>query len=246
MTGRLPAAEREDRVHALGQHDKRVLVATDCLSEGINLQDAFTAVIHYDLPWNPTRLEQREGRVDRFGQPHDTVRTVTYYGDNRIDETVLEVLVRKHRAIRNDLGISIPVPGNTGDVIEALAETVLLQDEAPEAERLPGFDEILRPATELLHLEWENALEKEKTSRSIFAQAVIDPSEVSEDLEAMHARSAAVPTSNVSSRLQLRAYGGTVSVNGSTRLDLSETRESFEDILRLGIGPRSTQRLTCR
>ena len=40
----------------------RVLVATDCLSEGINLQELFTGVLHYDLPWNPNRLEQREGR----------------------------------------------------------------------------------------------------------------------------------------------------------------------------------------
>ena len=46
----------------------RVLIATDCLSEGINLQELFTGVLHYDLPWNPNRLEQREGRVDRFGQ----------------------------------------------------------------------------------------------------------------------------------------------------------------------------------
>ena len=48
---------------------KRVLVCTDCLSEGINLQEHFDAVVHYDLSWNPTRHEQREGRVDRYGQP---------------------------------------------------------------------------------------------------------------------------------------------------------------------------------
>ena len=52
----------------MGKAPLRVLVATDCLSEGINLQEHFTAVLHYDLPWNPNRLEQREGRVDRFGQ----------------------------------------------------------------------------------------------------------------------------------------------------------------------------------
>ena len=50
-------------------HERRVLVATDCLSEGINLQEHFDAVVHYDLSWNPTRHEQREGRVDRYGQP---------------------------------------------------------------------------------------------------------------------------------------------------------------------------------
>jgi SNF2 family DNA or RNA helicase len=49
-----------------------VLVATDCLSEGINLQEHFDAVVHYDLSWNPTRHEQREGRVDRFGQESPT------------------------------------------------------------------------------------------------------------------------------------------------------------------------------
>jgi len=48
--------------------ERRVLVCTDCLSEGINLQDHFDAVVHYDLSWNPTRHEQREGRVDRYGQ----------------------------------------------------------------------------------------------------------------------------------------------------------------------------------
>ncbi|XGB38631.1 MAG: hypothetical protein LVT47_09795 [Cyanobacteria bacterium LVE1205-1] len=44
------------------------LVATDCLSESVNLQEHFSAVLHYDLPWNPNRLEQRGGRVDYYGQ----------------------------------------------------------------------------------------------------------------------------------------------------------------------------------
>ncbi|HEX5497636.1 MAG TPA: helicase-related protein, partial [Thermomicrobiales bacterium] len=69
VTGRLPAEERADRVAALAEYERRVLVATDCLSEGINLQESFDAVVHYDLSWSPTRHEQREGRVDRFGQP---------------------------------------------------------------------------------------------------------------------------------------------------------------------------------
>ena len=55
-------------------------MCTDCLSEGINLQHRFNAVMHYDLSWNPTRHEQREGRVDRYGQPADKatlIRRVT-------------------------------------------------------------------------------------------------------------------------------------------------------------------------
>ena len=52
----------------MAKSPKRILVATDCLSEGINLQDKFNAILHYDLPWNPNRLEQRFGRIHRIGQ----------------------------------------------------------------------------------------------------------------------------------------------------------------------------------
>jgi superfamily II DNA/RNA helicase len=98
VTGVLAPADRETRVHELAKADRRVLVCTDCLSEGINLQDSFNAVVHYDLSWNPTRHEQREGRVDRYGQASTTVRVVTYYGvDNQIDGLVLDVLLKKHR-----------------------------------------------------------------------------------------------------------------------------------------------------
>jgi len=69
VTGEIDDEQRRERVAELSRSTPRILVATDCLSEGINLQEHFNAVVHYDLPWNPNRLEQREGRVDRFGQP---------------------------------------------------------------------------------------------------------------------------------------------------------------------------------
>ena len=79
-TGKLPPEEREQRVEELGalkaEGKKIVLVATDCLSEGVNLQHHFDAVIQFDLGWSPVRHEQRDGRVDRFGQPKDVVRSV--------------------------------------------------------------------------------------------------------------------------------------------------------------------------
>src|SRR3989442_15749078 len=53
-----------------------VLIATDLLSEGLNLQDA-VRVIHYDLPWSPARLTQRVGRIDRAGSPHVRIETIT-------------------------------------------------------------------------------------------------------------------------------------------------------------------------
>ena len=185
-TGLLPPAERLARVAELLEHDRAVLVTTDCLSEGINLQDYCDAVIHYDLPWNPTRLEQREGRVDRFGQNSREVRAVTYWGeDNLIDESVLKVLLRKHRAIRGALGISIPVPGATNAVIEALTENVLLRADMPDQRRFDWMNEVLRPETEDLDLQWERARQAETRRRSLFAQHTINPDEVAAELEAM-------------------------------------------------------------
>jgi len=116
VTGTLSPQQRLQRIEELadlaGEEPaaRRVLVATDCLSEGVNLQHHFDAVVHYDLAWNPTRHDQREGRVDRFGQQRDTVKVITLYGsDNGIDGKVLEVLIKKHRQIRKDLGISVSV-----------------------------------------------------------------------------------------------------------------------------------------
>ena len=186
VTGRLPPAERHARVSELRDHNYPVLVATDCMSEGINLQDYCSAVVHYDLPWNPTRLEQREGRVDRFGQPAPEVRVVTYWGeDNYIDETVLKVLLHKHKAIRKALGVSIPVPGATNEVIEALAENVLLGDAMPNQRRFDWMDDALRPQTTVLDRQWNRARDIEIRRRSLFAQHTIDPDGVAAELDEM-------------------------------------------------------------
>ena len=122
-------------------------MATDCLSEGINLQDHFDAIVHYDLAWSPTRHEQREGRVDRFGQAADKVRVITYYGtDNQIDGIVLDVLLRKHRQIQKSLGVAVPVPAASGDVMEAIFEGLLLREQqGADASQLTLFDVSVSP-----------------------------------------------------------------------------------------------------
>ena len=77
----------------------------------------------------PARLsiEQREGRVDRYGQPSPKVRVVTYYGeDTGVDRIILRVLLRKHKTIRSSLGISVPVPARAEELVEAIFEDVLL------------------------------------------------------------------------------------------------------------------------
>ena len=121
VSGELPPEERERRVMALEDSEKRVLVCSDCLSEGVNLQELFDAVVHYDLSWNPTRHEQREGRVDRFGQTRRQVRSVTFYcKDNGIDGLVLEILLKKHRAIKKSLGVSVALPTELNALMEAI------------------------------------------------------------------------------------------------------------------------------
>lgn len=195
VTGTLPPKEREGRIAELAEHEKRVLVCTDCLSEGINLQTLFDSIIHYDLSWNPTRHEQREGRVDRFGQSKAKVRVLTYFGvDNQIDGVVLDVLLRKHKKIKSDLGVSVAVPGSSEEVIKALFEGMELRGGGTSDQQmyLPGLDPIRRD----LHANWEDAREKEARSRSRFAQHAIKTDEVKTELDAIREAIGAGPTVN--------------------------------------------------
>ena len=192
VTGRLPPAEREARIDSLTANGGRfVLVCTDCLSEGVNLQEHFDAVLHYDLAWNPTRHEQREGRVDRFGQEKREVRAITYYGaDNPIDGVILDVLIRKHKSIKNDLGVTVAVPGSGEQIAEALFEGALFREQAGAGRHQLALDFIddLDAETRAIHAEWENARDREKASRSRFAQHGLKPEAVAAELE--HVRAA--------------------------------------------------------
>ncbi len=176
VTGELTPDEREAAVEQLGDGETRVLVATDCLSEGINLQGLFTAVVHYDLSWNPTRHEQREGRVDRFGQKAREVRSTMLYGeDNPVDGAVLQVILRKAESIRKELGVLVPMPDNEGKLTQALMNAVLLRKGHLNAQsQLDLFGE---PAKEI-DLAWQSAKEKAKQNRSIFAQRRLKPEDV--------------------------------------------------------------------
>jgi hypothetical protein len=187
VTGVLPPDEREARIRDLASDPGKrpVLIATDCLSEGVNLQEHFQAVVHYDLAWNPTRHEQREGRVDRFGQQARIVRAVMLYGaDNGIDGIVLDVLLRKHEQIRKALGISVPVPDRSDDVVQAILEGLLLRDAPGEQLAFEGIG--LEKRTDL-HREWDSAVAREHQSRTKYRQAGIQPAEVARELAEMRA-----------------------------------------------------------
>jgi SNF2 family DNA or RNA helicase len=108
FTGATPLVRREElkrRFNADPAHDPlRILVCTDAAREGINLQMRCHDLIHIDLPWNPARLEQRNGRIDRKLQPSPKVWCRYFVYEQREEDVVLQALVRKTELIRTQLG----------------------------------------------------------------------------------------------------------------------------------------------
>lgn len=186
VTGVLTPDERRDRVADMAgidgeKADQRLLVATDCLSEGINLQQTFDTVIHYDLCWNPTRHQQREGRVDRFGQPADLVRSIMMFSpDSAIDGAVLEVILRKAEEIRKATGVTVPLPDERGPVTDALMASMMLRRGGTKQLAL---DLRLDDGTRAMEARWRDASENEKKSRARFAQNAMKPQEVAPEWE---------------------------------------------------------------
>lgn len=194
VTSEDPDDLRKQRIAEMAGDKARVLVATDCLSEGINLQHLFTAVLHYDLPWNPNRLEQREGRVDRFGQQAPEVKACLLYGaDNPIDGIVLDVLLRKVREIKKATGINVPFPEDSQSIIDTITQALLLNpDRRIEKKQHQGqvrfdFSEFGEAAAAKANItrKVDEAAEREKASRGIFAQNAIKAQEIEEDLRAV-------------------------------------------------------------
>jgi superfamily II DNA or RNA helicase len=187
VTGRMGDDEREAKIEEIEADRPRVLVATDCLSEGVNLQDKFTAVVHYDLPWNPNRLEQREGRVDRYGQPARRVKAIRFFGrDNPVDGVVIEVLLNKAREIHRTLGTHVPVPEESESVTQAVLEALFLRGGRGAAERQLVLD-LGVPKVAEFHRRWERDAERERVNRTRFAQRALKPEEVQRELEATDA-----------------------------------------------------------
>ena len=179
MYGGMDSKERE-RVKAAFQTDPRrspvrILLATDAASEGIDLQNHCARLIHFEIPWNPNRLEQRNGRIDRHGQKAKQVRVYHFVGKGYNDrersmadtavgdlEADLEFLmraVRKVEAIREDLGKVGPVIAE--QVEEAMLgrrarlDTRRAESESEPVRRLMKFERDLakqiKALTEKLH-----------------------------------------------------------------------------------------------
>ncbi|MFN8124669.1 MAG: helicase-related protein [Thermoleophilia bacterium] len=215
----------------LADHDKRVLVATDCLSEGINLQEHFDAVLHYDLSWNPTRHER--GRAGSTG-------TGSRARTSAPSRTSARQPHRRHRPGRAAAqaphhpqqpwgvgarpgGLGHGDGGHPGGPGPPLGRTG-----GPSAGAFD--DQVVAPRRKGLHEEWDDATERETRSRTMFAQAGIQVDEVAAESRA--AREAApAPTSPASSAAR-SPLGGTVTASdGALQLDLTEAHRDLRDRL---------------
>ena len=123
--------EERIRVQRAFAEEARILVSTDAGGEGLNLQFCHV-VINYDIPWNPMKLEQRIGRVDRIGQA-DTVRAVNFVIQDTVEHRVREVIEEKLAVILDELGID-----KTGDILDSAQAARIFDDLYVEAIARPG------------------------------------------------------------------------------------------------------------
>jgi len=146
LTGATPGPRRDEIKQAFNadpkRHPVRILLATDAAREGLNFQSHCWHLFHMDVPWNPGRMEQRNGRIDRKLQPKPEVFCHYFFYKQRPEDRILQVLVRKTETIKKELGsLSKVVEGRLGvllkhgirrDRLDALAEQI--EGARPDAE----------------------------------------------------------------------------------------------------------------
>jgi SNF2 family DNA or RNA helicase len=150
-------SERETLKKMVAEHEIRVMVATDAACEGLNLQTLGT-LINIDLPWNPTRLEQRIGRIKRFGQVREKVDMLNLVNEQTVDEKVYERLSERMRDRYNLFG-SLPdtIKDEWIEDIETLGEKM---DEYINAQKeATGFDLRYTTTMELTEKDWRDCSE---------------------------------------------------------------------------------------
>ncbi|MEM1689934.1 MAG: phospholipase D-like domain-containing anti-phage protein [Candidatus Hadarchaeales archaeon] len=155
--GESVSIERETLKKMVAEHEIKIMAATDAACEGLNLQTLGT-LINIDLPWNPTRLEQRIGRIKRFGQAREKVDMLNLVNEQTVDEKVYERLSERMRDRYNLFG-SLPdtIKDEWIDDIETLGQKM---DEYISAQReATGFDLRYRATAEPSDKDWRDCTE---------------------------------------------------------------------------------------
>jgi len=155
----------------------RILIATDAASEGLNLQETARLLLHHEIPWNPSRLEQRNGRLDRHGQARD-VTIFHFASDDDADLRFVARVLAKVNEIREDLG-------SVGELFDAAFqrrmmelgddETVLAQLDQQIADRRHASDEA-RAQTE------ERGVEEQARFQRLLSDLDLTPDSLRETL----------------------------------------------------------------
>ena len=179
LYGGMEDREREAIKQAFNATDSpvRILVATDAASEGLNLQHSARLLAHYDIPWNPARLEQRNGRIDRHGQARD-VQIHHFTSDDDADLEFVARLLHKVNEIREDLG-------SVGELFDSAFQRRMLELDEGQAvlslldERIAGT----RGATEEARVKTSARGEDEKQRlQSLMADLDLSPETLRETL----------------------------------------------------------------
>ena len=137
----------------------RILLATDAAREGLNFQAHCADLFHFDLPWNPGRIEQRNGRIDRKLQPADEVRCHYFVLPQRVEDRVLEVLVKKTKTIKKELGSLSKV---LDDDIERMLKAGIRHRDADELVRQIEVADLDEERKRISEEELESARERQE------------------------------------------------------------------------------------
>jgi hypothetical protein len=167
LNGSMNMEERK-RVQEAFAREARILISTDAGGEGLNLQFCHV-VINYDIPWNPMRLEQRIGRLDRIGQKH-TVRALNFIFEGSVEYRVREVLEQKLAVIFEEFGID-----KTGDVLDS-AQAGRMFDEL-YVEAILNPDKVEDSVDSVVTRLQEEVREARETASVLGTSEDLDPSE---------------------------------------------------------------------
>ena len=135
---------RDDAKRRFRDGEADILLCTDAAAEGLNFQFC-GALINYDMPWNPMRVEQRIGRIDRLGQQNETIRIINLHYEDTVEADV-------YRALRDRIGLFESVVGRLQPILAQLprmiSKTVLSEESRDDRSRANAMDAIEQQARE--------------------------------------------------------------------------------------------------
>jgi len=135
MTGETPMFERESILDTFSKTPNSALIMTSVGSEGLDMQFS-QGVVNYDLHWNPMKLEQRIGRIDRVGQRKNWIKIVNILVEGSIDERVLNVINTKLASISASVFATEGIVESTSEADQHLYDPTAMEEELNESERL--------------------------------------------------------------------------------------------------------------